>query len=86
MAKLGERGPPGVLDRAQRLAGSFGVGQQRFARLGLHHHHADAVCDHVVQVARDAGPLLCRDGPGLRSAAALQFGGLRRQLLDELLP
>jgi hypothetical protein len=74
-AHLGERLAPGVRDRGQRLGHPIRVGAQHVARpVGLHHHHADVVRDHVVQLAGDPGPLGGRGDQGLLVALALQPG------------
>jgi hypothetical protein len=59
---LGERLPARLLDDEQGLALLLLVGaEQATNRRRLHGHHADAVPDDVVQLARDPRPLV-RDG------------------------
>ena len=70
---LGQRLPPGLRDRGQRLPGPLRLGAQRVARaVGLHHHHADVVRDHVVQLTGDPGPLGRGGDLRLRAALPLQ--------------
>ena len=67
-AHLGERLPAGPLDDEQRLALALLVGsQQPSHRRRLDGHHADAVTDDVVKLARDPRSLL-RDGCAGRSS------------------
>ena len=55
---LGERLTAGVRDVREHPLHPGGVGAQQVLRRGrLHHHGADGVGDHVVQLARDAVPL-----------------------------
>ena len=62
-AHLGQRLAAGLLDDEQRLAGALRVlVQQQPRRAALQGHDAHAVRDHVVQVARDPGPLLRHRG------------------------
>ena len=49
-------------------------------RPGLHHHHADGMCDHVVQLARDPGPFACDGGAGVLIPGQLQLAGQFGQL------
>ncbi len=61
---LGERLAACLLDHEQRFALALLLGSQQAPHArGLHGHHADAVADHVVQLARDACPLLSDGGP-----------------------
>ena len=58
-SQLGQRLAARRLDRAQRLARTLGMGREDVgARSRLQNHHAHVVGDHVVQLARDARPLL----------------------------
>ena len=64
---VGERLPSGLLDREERLPGARRVLlEEEPGGAGLNGHDADAVRDHVVEVARDAGAL-----GGDRSARSL---------------
>ena len=57
--KLAERLAPRARDRDEGLARTVGIVlEQRLARLGLHHHRADAVRHDVVQLARQPGALV----------------------------
>ena len=57
-AHLGEGLAAGGGDGGQRLPGPVRVGAERIrGAVGLHHHDADVVRDHVVQLAGDPGPL-----------------------------
>jgi hypothetical protein len=53
--------------------------QQAPDRACLETHHADAVADHVVQLARDPGPLVGDRRAGLLVALALELSGPRLQ-------
>ncbi len=56
---LGQRAASGSLDRLQHLAGAVVRAFERAAfRTGLNHHDRDVMCDRVVQLARNPGPLL----------------------------
>ena len=64
------------LDRAEGLARRpLLTFEHTLGRLGLHDHHADAVGDDVVQLARDAGALLDDGGADPFLAGALEPGG-----------
>ena len=79
--QLGERRAPGLLHRPERTARPLGIGvEHRLGRLRLHHHHAEAVRDHVVHLARQAGALLGHRRPGLALALALEPRGALLQL------
>ena len=61
--------------------------QQAAHGSGLHRHHADRVCDHVVQLARDAGPLLLDRIARLHFALAsglLERGRLREPPVERV--
>ena len=67
---------PGLLNRRERTARPLGIGvEHRLGRLGLHDHHAQAVRDHVVHLAREAGALLRHGRPRLGLALALEPRG-----------
>jgi hypothetical protein len=58
-AHLGERLSARLLDRNKRFAGRLLSRPERKPLCpGLHDHHADAVSDHVVELARDSSALL----------------------------
>jgi hypothetical protein len=75
-AHLGQRLAAGLFDGQERIALSvLGGRQQSSHRRRLHGHDTHAVGDHVVQLARDAGPLL---GDGLPRVALSRLFQLRR--------
>ena len=70
---LGKRLAPCLLDDHQRFTHLLLVGLEQTPHRGrLHRHHADAVPDHVVELARDPGPLV-GDGTS-RPFLTLPFG------------
>lgn len=72
-AHLVEGSPPDGLDRRECLGRPLGIaGQGAPGGGGLHGHHTDVMCDHVVQLARDARALLGDDGAHVRFASLLQ--------------
>ncbi len=73
---LGERLAPGGRDGGQGLLGPAWVGGQRVrGAVGLHHHDADVVRDHVVQFPGDPGPLGDGRDPRLGVPLPFQPGG-----------
>ena len=69
-AHIGDRVATAALDGQQHLALGDLLGPQHTPhRSGLHSHHADAVADHVVQLACDASPLLGQGHATLRLEA-----------------
>ena len=56
------------------------AGHHASRRAGLDAHDADVVGDDVVQLARDAHPLLEHGPPRVLLALPLQLGGLRGEL------
>jgi hypothetical protein len=70
---LGERLAPGLLDDEQRLELLLLVGPEQAAHgRCLHGHHADAVPDDVVELARDPRPLIGNGEHGLLLALLLR--------------
>jgi hypothetical protein len=56
-SRLGQRPPPGGGHLAEHRGGTLGLSaHQVLGRGGLHHHRADRVGDHVVQLAGDPLP------------------------------
>src|SRR6266567_6103642 len=70
---------PARLDRAEDVDHALRVAYEMWSCLRLHDDDADAVCDHVVELARDPSALV-GDCP-LRLLLALAFE-LRRALLE----
>ena len=80
---LADRVAPGPLDREQRLALALLLRRQQpphGARLQA--HHADAVADHVVQLACDPRPLGLHRRLRPLVALALELGGARLEHVD----
>ena len=76
VAQLVQRLASGLLHRRHRPQGALGVlGGHGLGRARLHRHQAHPVGDHVVQLARDAGPLLDHDPAGLGGLFPQQLGG-----------
>ena len=76
VAQLVQRLASGLLHRRHRPQGALGVlGGDGLGRARLHRHEAHPVGDHVVQLARDAGPLLDHDPARLGGLFPLQLGG-----------
>ena len=76
VAQLVQRLASGLLHRRHRPQGALGVlGGHGLGRARLHRHQAHPVGDHVVQLARDAGPLLDHDPAGLGGLFLQQLGG-----------
>ncbi len=74
-AHLGERLAPGPLDDEQGLALAVLIGPQKPSYSGrLDGHHADAVTDDVMKLARDSRPLLRNCCAGLLLTFALRPG------------
>ena len=74
-AHLGERLAPSPLDDEQCLALAILIGPQKPSYSGrLDGHHADAVTDDVMKLARDSRPLLRNCCAGLLLTFALRPG------------
>ena len=83
MAQLVQRLASRLLHRSHRLQGRLRVlGGHGLGRARLHRHQAHPVGDHVVQLARDAGPLLDHDPSGLGGLLQQQLGGALLAKLD----
>ena len=76
VAQLVQRLASRLLHRSHRLQGALRVlGGHGLGRARLHRHQAHPVGDHVVQLARDAGPLLGHDPAGLGGLFPQQLVG-----------
>ena len=80
MPQLAERLTATCFDRQQRFGSALGIAsQQRTRRAGLHDHDADAVCHHIVQLARDALTLIATGEPHVQVTFAFQLFRARAQ-------
>ncbi len=85
--QLRDRLAGGVLDRAKRLPRPFGIGVQHLLRRrGLHTHQADAVRDHVVELAGDPRALLDHRLTSLLLALPLEPRRLKLEVRQLLTP
>ena len=80
MPQLAERLTATCFDRQQGFGGAVGIAsQQRTRRAGLNNHDADAVCHHIVQLARDALTLIATGEPHIQVTFAFQLLGARAE-------
>ena len=81
-AHLGQPGPGGVADRGEPLStGRRQRGRGQPGRLRLHRDHRDVVGDHVMQFARDPGPLAAGQVIGQHPLGGLADGAVGPALL-----